>query len=92
MKRKEEGARGHIFLTAKYSYAYVHIRHLSENRSGHPQYYQNISEAKYIGTSREQFHVLFILKKSFILNFENPLLIATFVLSTPNRSVSQHGG
>ena len=68
-ERKKEGARGHNVLTAKYSHTHTCIRHLSENRSGHPQYHQNISEAKYFGTSsREKFHVLFILKKSSILN------------------------
>ena len=62
------------FLSAKYSYAYVHTASLSSNRSVAPQNHQNISEAKYFGNPREQFRVLFILKKSSILNFENPLL------------------
>ena len=60
--RKEEGARVNSFLSAKYLYAYVHTASLSKNRSGAFQNHQNISEAKYFGTSREQFRVLSILK------------------------------
>ena len=53
---------------------------ISENHSGAPQYNKNISEEKYFGTSREQFRFLFILNKSSILNFENPLLLFSILL------------
>ena len=72
-ERKEVGARVNSFLSAKYSYAYVHTASLSSNRSVAPQNHQNVSKAKYFGNSREQFRVLFILEKKSILNFENPL-------------------
>ena len=52
--RKEKGARGNIFVSAKYSYAYVHMASLSKNRSVAPQNHQNISEAKYFSNSRKQ--------------------------------------
>ena len=45
--RKEKGARGNSFVSANYSYAYVHTASLSKNRSVAPQNHQNISEAKY---------------------------------------------
>ena len=74
--RKEDGARGNSFLSAKYSYAYVHTASLSKTRSVAPQNHQTISEAKHFSNSCEQFRVLFILKKTSILNFENPLFFS----------------
>ena len=75
--RKEWGARVNSFFEC---HVFIHIRAygLSSNRSVAPQNHQNISKAKYFGNSREQFRVLFILKKS-ILNFENPLFITDLV-------------
>ena len=60
---RKQCARGHSCLTAKYSYVYVHTPSLSENRIGASQNNQNISEVKYLDTSREQFRVLVHPKK-----------------------------
>ena len=76
--RKEKGARGNSFVSANYSYAYVHTASLSKNRSVAPQNHQKISEAKYFGNSRDQFRVL------FILNFENPLVLTEVVICNIN--------
>ena len=65
---KGNSARGNSFVSANYSYAYVHTASLSKNRSSvAPQNHQNISEAKYFSNSRKQFRVLFILKKHSII-------------------------
>ena len=60
-----------IKTSRRYSYAIGPTE--KKSRSSAPQYHQNISEAKYLGTSRESVRVLFILKKLSNLNFENPL-------------------
>ena len=58
VKGRKSARGGTVFLTAKYSYAYVHTASVSENRNGASQNNQNISEAKYFVTSREQFRAL----------------------------------
>jgi len=74
-ERKNEWARGHSFLTAKYSYAYVHKASLSEivivlHRTTKTFPRRNIS----VPLANNVVY-WFILRKSSILNFENPLFI-----------------
>ena len=78
---RKQCARGHSFLTAKYSYAYVHTPSLSENRNGASQNNQNISEVKCLDTSREQFRVFVHPQKKLRPQFrESPVTTVLFDL------------
>ena len=73
--RKGKGARGNSFVSANYSYAYVHTASLSKNRSVAPQSHQNIFRGEIFQQLSQTISCVVHPKRKSILNFENPLFL-----------------
>ena len=66
------------YFTISNSVANNNMKSISKESSLCPPVPPKYLRDEILGSSREQFRVLFILKKSSILNFENPLLEGAF--------------